>query len=166
MKPYRPKLQPILTPTDKAVEIAGWVTLSLFWCYILLSYKTLPEVIPTHFGAGGKADSFGEKSSVFGLPVIATVLYIGLTLLNRFPHLYNFAVELNPENALRQYTIATRMIRWLKLGVVVLFAVIAYSTIAVANTKNPQLSEWFFPITMAIIFGIVGYFLTKSISKA
>lgn len=162
---YRPKIKIPLTPIDKTVEITGIVTVLAVWVYILTNYSSLPDVIPTHYGGSGKADGYGDKVSILGLPAVATVIYIAITILNRFPHVFNYPSEITPENAVSQYTIMTRMMRWLKLVVVVIFGSIAYQTIATARSAEPELGSWFLPLTMVLLYGTIFYFLTKSISK-
>jgi len=158
----RPKLKIQLTPTDQIFELLGWGVLLALWVWTGTSYSSLPDTIPTHFNAAGEADGFGIKASIIGLPVIATLLYIGLTLLNSFPHSFNFPTPITQDNAHRQYTNATRMIRYLKLILVVVFAWISYQTIQQANGTGEGLGVWFLPLTLVLIFMPLLYFVIKS----
>jgi len=83
----RPKLKIQLTPTDQVLELLDWNVLLVLWVWIGTSYSNLPDSIPTHFNAAGEADNFERKASIVSLPIIATLLYIGLTLLNRVPQI-------------------------------------------------------------------------------
>jgi uncharacterized membrane protein len=158
----RPKLKVQLTPSDKVLELLGWGVLLALWIWTGTSYSSLPDTIPTHFNAAGEADDFGIKASIVRLPLIATLLYIGLTLLNRFPHIFNFPTPITPDNALSQYTNATRMIRYLKLILVLVFAGISYQTIQQANGTDEGLGLWFLPLTLVLIFMPLLYFVVKS----
>jgi uncharacterized membrane protein len=158
----RPKLNIQLTPIDQIFELLGWGVLLALWIWTGTSYSSLPDTIPTHFNAAGEADGFGTKVSIVGLPLIATLLYIGLTLLNRFPHSFNFPTPITQDNALRQYTNATRMIRYLKLILVVVFAGISFQTIQQANGTGEGLGIWFLPLTLGLIFMPLLYFVIKS----
>ena len=161
----RPKLKIQLSPMDQVFELLGWGVLLALWVWTVSSYSSLPDSIPTHFNAAGEADDFGRKASIFGLPVIATLLYIGLTLLNRFPHIFNFPTPITQDNALRQYTNATRMIRNLKLILVLVFAGISFQTIKQANGEAAGLGVWFLPVTLGAIFLPLLYFVIKSIKE-
>jgi uncharacterized membrane protein len=161
----RPKLKIQLTPTDQVLELLGWGVLLALWVWIGTNFSSLPDSIPTHFNAAGEADGFGTKASIIGLPLIATLLYIGLTLLNRFPHIFNFPTPITPNNALSQYTNATRMIRYLKLILVFVFAGISYQTIQQANGTGEGLGLWFLPLTLVLIFVPLIYFVSKSFQK-
>jgi uncharacterized membrane protein len=158
----RPKLNVQLTTTDKLLELFGWGVLLALWVWTGTSYSNLPDTIPTHFNAAGEADDYGRKASIFGLPVVASLLYIGLTLLNRVPHIFNFPTPVTQENALIQYTNATRMIRSLKLILVVVFGGISFQTIQQANGETDGLGVWFLPVTLGLIFLPLIYFVIKS----
>ena len=79
-----------LTKTDKALEIIGWFTLLTIWVFTITSYSNLPETIPIHFNGAGKADGFGNKINILILPFIATILFVSITVANKFPHVFNF----------------------------------------------------------------------------
>jgi uncharacterized membrane protein len=158
----RPKLKIQLSPRDQVLELLGWGVLLALWVWTGTSYSNLPDTIPTHFNAAGEADDYGRKASIFGLPVVASLLYIGLTLLNRVPHIFNFPTPVTQENALIQYTNATRMIRYLRLILVLVFAGISYQTIQQANGTGEGLGVWFLPLTLGLIFMPLLYFVIKS----
>jgi uncharacterized membrane protein len=158
----RPKLNIQLSPTDQVLELLGWGVLLALWIWTGMSYSSLPDTIPTHFNAAGEADGFGRKASIVSLPVVASLLYIGLTLLNRVPHSFNFPTHVTQDNALPQYTNATRMIRYLKLILVLVFAGISYQTIQQANGTGEGLGLWFLPLTLVLIFMPLLYFVIKS----
>lgn len=125
----RPKIKLELTTLDKTLEILGWASILAIWVLTLTNYTNLPNIIPIHYNGAGQADGFGGKGNIITLPLIATVLFVGLTILNKFPHGFNYPTNITADNALSQYTNATRWIRFLKLIVVVVFGLIALQTI-------------------------------------
>lgn len=163
MELERPKITPIPTSTDKLVEALGWLILLALWGWTITHYSSLPETIPTHFNAAGNADGFGSKVSLIALPVIASLLYIGLTVLNRYPHSFNYPTAITQENALRLYTLATRMLRYLKLVLVLVFGGIELMTIQHATGKAAGLGAWFLPLTLVLVFLPLIYFVVKSV---
>ena len=128
----RPKIKIELTTTDKVLEILGWASVLAIWVLTITNYTNLPDTIPIHYNSAGQADGFGEKGNILILPLMATVLFSGLTILNRFPHIFNYPVNITTDNALRQYTHATRLIRYLKLIIVVIFGIILARAIRTA----------------------------------
>jgi uncharacterized membrane protein len=162
----RPKLILKLTAADKALEMLGWISLLAMWVLIFISYTNLPDTIPVHYNITGQADGFGRKGNIISLPIIATVLFVGLTILNKYPHIFNYPASINADNAHRHYTNATRMIRFLKLVVVVIFGLIALQTIRSANGQANELGKWFLPLSFGLIFIPIVYFLVKSFKMA
>ena len=158
----RPKIKLELTTTDKAFEILGWVSIFAVWVLTITNYTNLPDTIPTHNNGAGQADGFGGKGNILTLPSIATVLFVGLTILNKFPHVFNYPTNISADNALRQYSNATRMIRYLKFIIVIIFGLIALQTIRNASGQTSGLSVWFLPLTLGLIFIPMTYFVIKS----
>ena len=165
MEVERPKIKLIPTTVDKLAELLGWIMLLAIWGLTITHYSTLPDTIPTHFNGAGEPDGFGSKASIIGLPFIATLLFIGLTVLNRYPHIFNYPSPVTQNNALRLYTLATRMLRYLKLVLVLVFGGIEFMTIQNATGKAAGLGVWFLPLTLVLIFFPLIYFVIKSIQK-
>ncbi|PID95142.1 MAG: hypothetical protein CSA94_02085 [Bacteroidetes bacterium] len=158
----KPELKIPLTTTDKIIEIISVVFVFGIWALTLWNYADLPETIPTHYGIGGKADAFGNKQSIFMLPIVATIMYVLLSVLSKYPHTFNYIVEITPENAEYQYKISTRMMRILKISIVCVFMFIVYNDIQNGKGNMDGLSVWFFPMTMLLIFAPIFYALIKS----
>lgn len=131
----RPILKLPLKPVDKVVEIIGVCLLIIIWVWVIYVYPFLPARIVTHFNLSGEADGWGNKITLFSLPAIATLLYIGLTILNCYPHVFNYAVTITPENALSQYIFSTRLIRFLNLITLGIFLAIAIQATLVSGVR-------------------------------
>src|SRR5690625_1255473 len=98
----RPKLNLKITPLEL---ILNGVTLVLFigsMVYLLFVWQSLPSEVPAHYNALGEVDRWGSKWEMLILPIIATVLWIGMTILDMYPHVYNYII-LTEENVLFQY---------------------------------------------------------------
>jgi uncharacterized membrane protein len=147
----RPKIAVPLTKFDKVVELTAFVLLIVLWTTILTNFHDLPSTIPIHFNAAGNPDRYGSKSSILTLPVTASIIYVAITILNRYPHLYNYPTTITTGNALKHYTTATRMIRVLKLVVVVIFSMLVFTTFSVAEKKAPGLGRWFLPVVILLL---------------
>ena len=158
----RPRIKLQLNQTDKVLEIIGWISVFGIWALPLINYFDLPEIIPIHFNGAGKADRFGNKTHIFVLPIISTLLFIGLTILNKRPHVFNYPGQITKENAVHQYTYATRMMRVLKLVIVVLFGLIVFRKIQIVNGHADGLGTWFLPFTIGLFIILTLYFLMMS----
>lgn len=132
------------------------------WVFLLANFSDLPEAIPQHYNAYGKADGFGSKSNLFILAGIASILNIGLSILKKYPHRFNYPVEITKENEFRQYAIATRMFRFVKLILVLIFSSLIIKTILIAKGGSHELGFWFLPIALVCLIGSIAYFLILS----
>jgi len=161
----RPKIKITLTLFDKLVESMSWLLLIILWIIILWCFFKLPETIPLHYNFSGIADSYGNKYTYFILPVVGTLLFVLLTIINRYPHLFNYPVKITEDNALKLYTIATRLIRYMKMVILLIFLFIEITTYKVSTHASPGLVKWFLPLTFALIFIPLIYVILKSVLK-
>jgi len=140
----RPRLSVLLNDNDTYIELAAWLCMIVMWGITLGHYKTLPDTIPTHFALSGEADGFGAKSTLIVLCGVGTVLFLAMSAFHYVPHWFNYPRPITPENALAQYTTATRLLRYIKLAVAVIFlSVCLYTIYHVTNEPSPRLSEIF-----------------------
>lgn len=139
----RPKIELEWSPLDRILEgLAGAATLLLL-VLPAVYYNDLPDQIPTHFNAAGTPDGFGARFTVWFMPLLGVVLYLFMTILNRFPHQFNYLVTITPDNAKHQYTAATRLVRGLKTGILLLFVFITWKVIGGAIEGNSRLGSGF-----------------------
>ena len=136
------------------IQTATWVFLILYWILILYYFQYLPEQIPTHFNIMGEADALGSKSNIFLLPAIATAIVLGMGSAKRSK--VDEGAGQEPE-----YTNAMRMAIILHCTLVFLFAGISYQSIQIAFNKSSSLGMFFLPMSLAIIFIPMGYFMWK-----
>lgn len=158
----RPRSKVAYSPIDKFLTIIGWMCVLVLWALVWLYYQQLPEVIPTHFNIVGEVDAQGAKATLLLLPTIGTVLFIGLIILGRFPHSFNYPVVITTENALRQYTNATRFIRYFRTAIMLIFIRIVYVTCQTALGGVSSLGMWFLPGTLSLVFIPLIFFVIKS----
>jgi uncharacterized membrane protein len=163
MMQQRPKIKLQPDPIDKAFEIIAGVGLLAIWVVTLTTYSNLPDTIPSHYNASGQPDGFGPKTKIFSLPIIATVIFIGLTIVNMYPHVFNYPTAITETNASKQYANATRMIRYLKVVTLVVFGMITMKTIQTANGESSGLGTWFLPLTLALFLIPIAFFVIKSL---
>lgn len=161
----KPKIKLQLSPLDKTLEISGKCIIILLWILSTVAFFKMPDTIPTHFNAFGQADSYGNKETICILPVIATIIFIGLTILNRYPNIFNYTNKITEANAIYQYSIAARMLRFLKLIVAIIFTTIVLNIfLASVNIAN-GLGSWFLPLTIMICFIPAIYSIIMSFQK-
>ncbi len=161
----RPRIQPELSLADKIAEVAAWTIIGAIWAIVLFNYSTISDTIPIHYNAAGEVDGYGDKSGIFTIAIIATVFVIGLSLLNKFPHIFNYSRKITAENALQQYTAATRMIRYIKVAIALTFMVTTITTVSAAYNGATSIGSWILPCLTAIIVTPMIYFGIKMLRK-
>jgi uncharacterized membrane protein len=148
----RPKIKPGITGLDKTIEFIALFFLVFMWLLTIYVFYRLPAVIPTHFDALGRVNDYGNKTMLLVLPILGTIVYFGLTQLNKHPHTFNYIKKITNENAMQQYKIATRMLRFLKLAVLVIFTLITLFTYSTTTGVTNGLGTWFLPLALCFIF--------------
>lgn len=159
----RPILNIPLTRTDQILEILGFLGIISLWLLTAFVYPRLPEAIPTHFNFKGEVDNYGDRNMVWLIPGVAVALFTLLTILNRHPYQFNYFVKITKENALLQYTFASRMIRTLKLSLIIIFNLLQWGLLKAAQDSTPHLNKLFLPLTVILILAPLGYFSWQSI---
>jgi len=156
--------------TDKIIEGIGIVAILCLVGLPILYYSSLPETIPTHYGANGKADGFGDKSTIWLLPIIGVITYIGIILSNigiiamsKNPNLLSALGDQSPEDNLRNLGIVTKMLRIVNTLVACTFAYINYMTIQTALGNQNGLGNSFLPLLSISLFGVMVYFVYKAL---
>jgi len=156
----KPKINPSLTTFDLLVEAVAGICLIYMVVQIIVEYPGLEGKIATHFNASGQPDAWGSKTSMLILPIVTIVLYAGLTIINRSPHLFNYPFEITEHNAEKQFQLAKSLIIILKAGITGIFAYIQFQTINVSSGQAGGLGAMFLVLVMAITFiPIIIYFL-------
>jgi uncharacterized membrane protein len=148
----KPKLFITATRTDLVFDRLGWLLIAATWIFAFYHYPSLPEIIPTHYNFTGEANAFGNKIFIFTLPLIASIVYTAMTVMTKYPRTFNYPVKITPENALRQYTLAAKMIRYLKLIIVIIFCYLILTTTFYPQGSSLPGNKWFLPMSLVFIF--------------
>jgi len=135
------------------------------WALAIYFYLNLPIIIPIHFNLKGEVDNYGNKYSILFMPLIATVIFFGITFLNKYPHVFNYMKKITSENAIQQYSIATKMLRLLKLSILLIFTIITVSMYLIGTGTIRTLSIWILPVILGLIFIPLAISISKSIKS-
>ena len=155
----QPKIKIQKTSFDKFLEWLGISGLLLLIMLPAYYFPQLPDIIPTHFGINGQPDAFGSKYQLWILPAVGIVLFTGLSILARFPHVFNYPGKITPENAAEKYRMAAQLIRVLNVFLVFVFVYITFTAIRTAQGKQEGLGNWFIILFVLLISFIMGFFL-------
>lgn len=153
----RPRAKVALEPIDTILEATTAAILIAVWIYVIVSYATLPENIPTHVNFKGEVDGIGNKVSIWIFLGITTVITIGLHILTKFPHIHNYMVNITEDNAEHNYRLSSRMLRYVNLLTLLLMAYMCYAMIqkALGESLFMQAGTTYIIIAYAVVMPIV-----------
>lgn len=96
--------------------------------FIAMYYPYIPDQIPIHYDAHGQCDAMGDKSNLFFVLAIMVGGYILLGLISKYPHRFNYPLEVKEINKLKVHSVAAAMVKVLRLVFMLTFACITIFT--------------------------------------
>lgn len=148
---HQPKIKIKPTAAERNLDLVAVFLYVAMWLLTAYAFRNSPEIIPTHFNASGTPDDYGDKFSLWLLPFIASVIYFGISLLNKYPHFFNYTGNIAPENAETKYRQANRMLRYLKIGVLFIFTLLILGTYLTSAGVINNLGKWFLPFVLILM---------------
>lgn len=137
--------------------VLNWICLLILIgsaIYLVFNWGSIPDRIPCHYNAMGEIDRWGNKVELLILPAISWMTYIGLSVIERFPSVWNTGVKVTAENRERIYPIILNMIVTLKLVTTSIFVFLSINS-ALAK----PLPIWFTPTFLVLTFGTLFFFM-------
>lgn len=134
-----------------AVKLIDAVCIALVVCtfaHLALAWAGMPDAIPVHYGFGGEADDWGDKSRAFIVPVLEAGVYLMIAVAERHPNSWNTGVRVTDENRERVYRILGNLLATVKSVVTIGFA--AVSAVQVGGGPQPR---FLFPAIVASLVG-------------
>ncbi len=141
---------------EAAVNLICLMALSAIILYFLLYWTGIPDSVPGHYNALGEADRWSGKGELLLLPILGWILFIGMTVIGRFPQVWNTGVAVTGENRVRVYGILRNMLATVKLITVFTFVCLSVNSLAAKD-----LPFWFLPLFLVLMFGSILFFVVK-----
>jgi len=134
------------------LAVMVWITYEAF-------NGPLPERIPIHFDAAGNPTGWGPPSSLILLPVVATGLYLLLTVISLLPTRIKSAVKLTAESRERIQALTSQMLAWIKAEITGLILFIQWFILAGIKDGSNRIPAIAPPAFIVVIFATVGWHL-------
>ena len=129
---------------NNKLKYATLFLLVLMWGFTLIHFNDLPEEIPIHYNAKGVPDGFDTRIHIWGLPLIANLLFLLLGGLQKRTGIQKIELQL---------------LQWMQLLIQGIFTYIQLQTFFVAVNKSNGLGGWFLPTVvigfLAPIFWVI-----------
>jgi uncharacterized membrane protein len=123
--------------------------------YLAMKWADLPNPIPIHFNPSGEADGWGSRFVLIILPLLSLAMFIGLSILAKFPQKFNYLVQITTENAKNQYSNGRLLLSWINLEIVLLFSYIEWRVIRISLESSSGLGVFFYVLLISILVTIV-----------
>lgn len=150
---------------NKYLDIIGIILFIVLIAITFVYWVKAPDTVPIHFNFKGEIDAYGSKNTIFILLPIAIIIYIGLTILSKYPQICNYCIEITPENKEKQYSMASTFIRIINIEILLIFFYIQINT-SISMNSGEMLSIAFLPISLFVLFASVGFYIYKSIKSS
>lgn len=149
----QPKIDIRPTLRDRKIILIGWLLIIFNVILVFAFYFQLPEKIPTHFNLRGEANGFGNKSTLWILPIISALVYFFMSSVatKMKPWKFNYPTRVTEKNAPKLYALSIQMMVWLNLGIALMFLAITGEIILKAiQYEGLQLGWSFIPLVALI----------------
>lgn len=137
-----------MSALNRILQVTALAALLLSFLLPALYYEDLPAKIPQHFNFAGKADIYGSKEIIWGIPLINLFLF---ALIAFASHKIKHNVQ---QPSYHQAPSYTERILWFTAAFICsFFAYICWATIRVALTQKEGIGTW--PILIVLLLPIV-----------
>ncbi len=158
----RPHIKVESTTADHVMELIAIVGVLAGLAVVLAAWPSLPQQVPVRVNLAGQPVAWGDRNTLFLLPAIGALVYGLLTLGGMLPPwLYNYPWKITEENAPRQYQLARRLMRSVKLICAWLFTFITLDMVRLAHghTGFTMLAT---PALLAAVFVVIVVYFVLS----
>jgi uncharacterized membrane protein len=151
----RPRIRPPRSQAEvvclllTAAGLLALLALTAYW------WPRLPAIIPTHFGVDGRPNAYGSKATILYLPALLLLLTTLFSVLARYPWIFNYPVDITPENAARQYRRGRTLLAVMNAVMATLFAVIQWQIIQTTLGAMSGLGVLFSPAVVIALIALI-----------
>jgi uncharacterized membrane protein len=143
--------------TAEFLSLAALAALAFITINSFYGPHPLPGQIPTHFDARGQVNGWGSPRSLFFFLLFSIAMYLLLTVVSRFPSLFNYPVKVTELNRPQLEQLALSLLSWTKAEMLVFFVWIEFAMVQAARYPDRGLAPYplgvFGVIVIATIFG-------------
>ena len=141
---------------DVAETVVSLLCLVGVVVYLILAWGNIPDRIPGHYNALGEVDHWSSKSSLIVLPIISWMLFGFITLVERYPQIWNTGITVTEENRDAVYRLLKSMIALVKMFVLLMFA-----SLTVLSSFAVNLPIWYILGFLVAVFGTIAVCIVR-----
>lgn len=136
-----------------AVMLAALVAVVVWF---LFGFHPLSSRVVIHIGLAGRSTDWGSSLSLLILPAAGICNYFLLSWLARHPAMFNYPIEVTPQNHAQLEALSLDMLAWLKAEMIAAFLIVF---VLIARDPNSDAAPFFLWIVLAAIFITLGWHL-------
>ena len=144
------------TTFSKIANLISLLSVVGILLYIVITWKNIPKIIPGHYNIAGEIDKYSSKNSICILLAVQILLFTMMSVLERFPNIWNTGVKINDKNREVVYTTLRNMQAYLKMMIMGYFSYMTFKSIGGENLNS--ISVFIF---LVLVFGGMAIFLVK-----
>ena len=157
----RPRIQIQQTSTDRWLDVITYLLLIFLISYPVYLYSSLPEPNAVHTNISRQLFSYKSKEIILVLPALGVFLFIILTVLLRYPHIYNYPEKVTEENALPIYTGGVRFMRIMRIWVLIIFILVMKGSMGIALNRQEEFVRLILPFVFLFTAMLIIYVFIK-----
>ncbi len=115
----------------------------------------LPERIPTHFDLLGRANGWGSPRSILFFLAFSAAMYLFLTVVSRFPSLFNYPVKVTELNRPQLEQLALSLLSWTKAEMLAFFVWMEFAVVQAARYPDRGLAPYPLGVFVVTIFATI-----------
>lgn len=124
--------------------------------HVAVSWGTMPDSIPAHYGIDGTPDAWGGKDSALVAPCAMLLIFGIFFVTSRHPGLWNTGVTVTEQNRDAVYRVLGRLIASIEAVAVLWLAAVSF--IQVEEVRQP----WFLlPAMLILLVGALAFWIRR-----
>lgn len=159
---YRPEIKLSWKPYEILIEALALAGPVVGIGLAILYWPALPAVVPQHIGPSGMVDAWNTKQYMALFFVGAALsMYLLMTILSRFPQLFNYPVRITEANAEYMYRLGKNLIQWFKVGTVWVIVTLEFQFFELALGRGTIPFVLMLVLHVVILLGPVVYYVVR-----
>jgi uncharacterized membrane protein len=156
--------KPRYTELGIFLEIFSVSILSFFIVYTFLTWPSVPDKIPIHFGWSGLPNIWGEKGMLPTMIYVSVFLFILLSIVSRYPSKVIFPLGQEYDEDIARLSLQLRFttLLWIKAEIMLITSYIGIQGIRVALEQSDGLGTYSTPIALVILLGTISIFIYRA----
>ncbi|WP_293015505.1 hypothetical protein [Mongoliibacter sp.] len=142
---------------DRVIEILGFSSLILLWVMTYYFQHLGAEAVPEGYNFFENPSEYWASNMTYSIPIIATILFFGITLYNQTPRISEYTIQNQPEKVDTLIRINAKLWRWIKFNLIIMFILIEYFSFHSGSGFGTGIPTWFIIVFPVLLFAPIIY---------